>query len=135
MKLDKDPLAVEQKNYLTKIVNVYIVYDLDAWPKIPLRNFTMKNCLLGATSIVKNSDKEIYLCSGYKTTFDEKSECSFNNCTARNVVIFVVGYSSSSHADNLNNNFLVLGEGDTLVLMEALVHQKKLLVLTLVKET
>ena len=29
----KDPLAVEQNNYLTKMVNVYIVYDLDAWPK------------------------------------------------------------------------------------------------------
>ena len=31
IKLDKDPLAIEQNNYLTKIVNVYIVYDLDAW--------------------------------------------------------------------------------------------------------
>ena len=28
IKLDKDPLAVEQSNYLTKTVNVYIVYDL-----------------------------------------------------------------------------------------------------------
>ena len=28
MKFDKYPLAVEQNNYLTKIVNVYIVYDL-----------------------------------------------------------------------------------------------------------
>ena len=27
IKFDKYPLAVEQKNYLTKIVNVYIVYD------------------------------------------------------------------------------------------------------------
>ena len=33
MKFDKDPLAIEQNNYLTKIVNVYIVYDLDTWPK------------------------------------------------------------------------------------------------------
>ena len=48
IKFDKDPLAVEQNNYLTKIVNVYIVCDLDAWPKIPLRNSTMKNCLFGA---------------------------------------------------------------------------------------
>ena len=31
---DKDPLAVGQNNYLTKIVNVYIVYDLDIWTKI-----------------------------------------------------------------------------------------------------
>ena len=36
------PLAVEQNNYTTKIVNVYIVYDLDNWPKVPLRNFTLK---------------------------------------------------------------------------------------------
>ena len=35
IKLDKDPLALEQNNYLTKIVNVYIVYDLDAWPRNP----------------------------------------------------------------------------------------------------
>ena len=26
---DKDPLAVEQNNYLSKIVNIYIVFDLD----------------------------------------------------------------------------------------------------------
>ena len=30
IKFDKDPLTVEQNNYLTKILNVYIVYDLDA---------------------------------------------------------------------------------------------------------
>ena len=28
--LDKDPLAVEQINYATKILNAYIVYDLDS---------------------------------------------------------------------------------------------------------
>ena len=33
--------------------------------------------------------------------------------TVTNVVIFGVDNSSSSHADNLKNNFLVLGEGDT----------------------
>ena len=30
IKYDKDPLAVEQSNYASKIVNVHIVYDLDA---------------------------------------------------------------------------------------------------------
>ena len=30
IKFGKDPLYVEQNNYLTKIVNVYVVYDLDA---------------------------------------------------------------------------------------------------------
>ena len=39
------PLVAGQINCKTKIVNVYIVYDLDNWPKNPLRNFTLKNCL------------------------------------------------------------------------------------------
>ena len=29
IKFDKDPLVVERNNYATKIVNAYIVYDLD----------------------------------------------------------------------------------------------------------
>ena len=43
---DKDPLAVEKNNYLTKILNIYIVYDLDARSKIPLRNFCNKKLLV-----------------------------------------------------------------------------------------
>ena len=38
---------------------------------------------------------------------------SFDNDVARNVVTFRVDKNSSSHADNLKNNFLVLGEGNT----------------------
>ena len=45
-KIDKDPLAVEQNNYLTKIVYVYILYDLDAWPKNLINNFKFKNSYL-----------------------------------------------------------------------------------------
>ena len=58
IKLDKDPLAIEQKNYLTKTVNFYIVYDLDAWPRNATNNFTFKNCLFGATNIIKNIVKK-----------------------------------------------------------------------------
>ena len=43
IKFDKDPLAVEQNNYLTKIVNVYIVYDLAAWPRNLTNNFKFKS--------------------------------------------------------------------------------------------
>ena len=50
IKFDKDPLAIEQNNYGKKIVNVYIVYDLNAQPRNPTNNFEFKNCLLGATS-------------------------------------------------------------------------------------
>ena len=40
----KNHSVVEENNYLGKIVNAYIVYDLNDWSKIPLRPFTMKNC-------------------------------------------------------------------------------------------
>ena len=53
IKFDKDPLAVEQNNYATKIVKSYIVYDLDGWPRNPTINFKFKNCLFGSTNIVK----------------------------------------------------------------------------------
>ena len=59
MKFDKDPWTIEQNDYLTKIVNVYIVYDLDACTKNPTNHFKLKNFLFRATSIVKNSDKKI----------------------------------------------------------------------------
>ena len=58
MKYDKDPLAVEQNSFATKIKNVYIVYDLDTQPNNPIRNFALKNCLFGMTPISKHSNKE-----------------------------------------------------------------------------
>ena len=110
IKFDKDPSAVEQNNYLNKIVNVYNVYDLDAWPTNPTNNFKFKNCLFGATNIVKNSDKEKYVYSGYGITFDSEVSCSFDNDFARNAIIFGVDNSSSSHSDNRKNNILILGK-------------------------
>ena len=76
-------LVLEQINYITKIVNVYIIYDLDNWPKNPLRNCTLKTCLLGATNIVKNSNKEKYVYIGYGIAFDGKADWSFGNDLAK----------------------------------------------------
>ena len=42
--------------------------------------------------------------SGYGITFDNAGIWSFDNDTARNVVIFAVDNSSSSHADNYKKN-------------------------------
>ena len=66
---------------------------------------TLKNCLSGATNIVKNSDKEKYMCSGYEKAFDRKVSWNFNDDVARNVVILGVDASSSSHTDNLEKTF------------------------------
>ena len=94
IKLDKDPLAVEQNNYLTKIVNLYIVYDLDTWPRNPANNFRLKNGLFGATNMVENSDKEKYIYSGYGITLDSAGSWNFYNNLTRNVIIFGVDNSS-----------------------------------------
>ena len=72
--------------------------------------------------------------SGYKITFDGKCEWSFGNKYARNVTIFRDN-SSSSHADNLKNNFQCQLKGTLLDVIEALMHQQKGLVLILVKQT
>ena len=65
IKFDKDPLGVEQTNYVSKIIIIDIVYDLDA--------FKFKNCLFGATDLVKISDKENYVYNGYRITFDDSA--------------------------------------------------------------
>ena len=135
IKFDKDPSSVEQNNYLTKIVNVYIVYDLDAWLRNPTKNFKFKNCLFGATNIVKNSDKEKCVYSGYGITFDSAGSWNFGNDFARNVVIFDVDNSSSSHFYNRKNKFLILGEGRTYGINGSFGPLKKSLVLILLKET
>ena len=113
IKLDKDTLAVEQNNYLTKIVNVYIVYELYTRLRNTINNFKFKNWLLETTNIIKHSDKEKYLYSGYGITFDSAGSWSFYNDFSGNVVIFGIDNSSSSHVGNSKNKFLVLGEVST----------------------
>ena len=105
IKFDKEPLAVEQNNYLTKIVNVYIAYDLDAWPKVMLRNFTLKKCFFAATNTVKDIDKEKFVYGRYGIAFDGKGEWRHGNDYARNVIDFGVDNSSSSHTDNPKKYF------------------------------
>ena len=132
IKFDKGPLAIKQNDYLTKIVNVYNVYDLDASPRNPINNFKFKNCLFGATNIVKNRDKEKCVFSGFGITFDSGGSWSFDNDFAKNVIIFGVDNSSSSHSDNRKNNFLILGEGPTYGINGSFgAPEKKLLILVL----
>ena len=46
----------------------------------------------------------------YRIAFDGKGSQTFNDNFARNVIIFGVDNSSSSHTNNLKNDFLILGE-------------------------
>ena len=103
LKHDKDTLVVGQSNYATKIVNAYMVYELDRWSKIPFNNFKFKNCFFANT--VKKSGKEKYVYSGYGIAYDGVDSQSFGKDFPRNVVIFGLHNSSSSQADNFRNNF------------------------------
>ena len=60
--------------------------------------------MFGVTSIVENSDKEKWVYNDYGIAFDGKGMWNFGNDFARNVVIFGVDDSSSSHADNHKNH-------------------------------
>ena len=96
---------MEQNNCATKIVNAYIVYDLDDWLKILLDNIELKNCLFGATNIVKNRDKSKWMYRGCRIVFDGSTSWSIVNDFVWNVVIFGVDVNSSSHGDNRKSNF------------------------------
>ena len=58
----------------------------------------------------------------------------FGNDFARNAIIFGFDKSSSSHAENCKNNFLVLGKGDSFGINWSFGALKKSLVLILVKQ-
>ena len=90
---------------LAKLTGKNLYLSQEAWPRSPTNNFKFNNCLFGATNIVKNCDEEKYVDGGYEITFDSTGSWSFNNDTARNVIIFGVDNSSSSHSDNHKNNF------------------------------
>ena len=62
IKFSNTPLVVEPNNSATKIVNAYIIDDLDDWSRNPLNKFILTNCLRGVTNIVKNAGKRKYVC-------------------------------------------------------------------------
>ena len=74
-----------------------------------------------------------YVYGGYGKAFDGKGEWSFDNDYDRNVIIFGVDDISSFHANNLKNNSLMLGEGDTFGINWSFAAPEKGLVLILVK--
>ena len=63
--------------------------------------------------------------SGCGITFDSAGSWSFNNGITKNIIIFGVNNSSSSHADNHKNDFLVLGKGLTFGMNETFGSPEK----------
>ena len=65
---------------------------------------------LAPTNIVKNSDEENFVYSGYKNFFDSAASWNFDDDTARNAIIFGVDNNSSPNVENRKQNFLLLLE-------------------------
>ena len=61
---------------------------------------TLKNCLFGAVTLMKNSDIDKYGYSGYEIGFDKTSSFSFpGGGFGQNVLTFGVDMSTSSRID------------------------------------
>ena len=111
-------------NHPKNVVNIYIVYELDAAGS-NINGPTLKNCLFGAVTLTKNTDIDKYGYSGYGIGFDRKSSLSFpGGGFGQNVLIFGVDMSSSTHIDNKKKDLLVLGKGPTQGLEHTLTSEK-----------
>ena len=93
-----------------KIVNFYTVYELKN-RRVDNPDFTVQNELFGAVKIAKNVNTSHYKYEGYGICFDSESSFSFGNrIDPKNVIIFGVNTSDSSHSTNKTQNIYVLGK-------------------------
>ena len=81
-------------------LSLYIVYELNTWPRNPTNNFTLKNCLFGTVKLVRNVIKSKFTYNGWGVVFDGEDLWSCDNDFAINVLVFGLDNSLSSHTDN-----------------------------------
>ena len=95
-----------------KIVNIYIVYEINKKDNTIISDPTLRNCLFGAVTLTKNAGIDKYGYSGYGIEFDRKGEFSFSGGGyGQNVLIFGVDMSSSIHIDNNKKRYISLKVG------------------------
>ena len=108
-----------------KIVNIYIVYEINIKDSMTSSDPTLENCLFGAVTLNKNVNIDQYGYSGYGIGFDRRSSYSFpGGGFGQNVLIFGADMSSSIHIDNKKKDILVLGKGPTQGLEHILTAEK-----------
>ena len=71
--LKQDKIIFTPRN----VVNLFIVYELDAWSWDLNADFTLKDCLFGSVNLTKNADPDKYSYSGYGIGFDSRSLFSY----------------------------------------------------------
>ena len=89
-----------------KIVNIYIVYEINKKDSTIISDLALENCLFGAVTLTKNANIDKYGYSGYGIGFDRRGEFSFSGGGyGQNVIIFGVGMSSSIQIDNKKRTY------------------------------
>ena len=89
-----------------KIVNIYIVYEINKKDNTIISHPTLENCLFGAVTLIKNADIDKYGYSGYEIGFDRKGSFSFPGGEyGQNVITFGADMSSSLHIDNKKKTY------------------------------
>ena len=91
-----------------KIVNIYIVYEINKKDNTIISDPTLENCLFGAVTLTKNFNIDRYGYSGYGLGFDRKGSFSFSGGGyGQNVLICGVDTSFSAHIDNKKKDILI----------------------------
>ena len=109
-----------------KIVNLYIVYELKN-RGIDSPDFTVQNGLFGAVKITKNVNTSHYKYEGHEICFDGKSSFSLGNrIDAKNLIVFGVNTSNSSHSTNKTQNIYVLGKDSVQGINSTTMYAKKI---------
>ena len=110
---------------IEKIVNVYIVYEINKKVNTITSDPTSENCLFGAVTLTKNVIIDTYGYSSYGIGLDRKGSFSFSGGGyGQNVLLFGVEMSFSAHVDDKKKDMLVLGLGPTQGLEHTLTAEK-----------
>ena len=97
-----------------KIVNIYIVYEINKKNNTITSDPTLENCLFGAVTLTKNVNIDRYGYSGYGIGFDRKGSFSFpGGGYGQNVLIFGVDMSFSAHIDNKKRHISIRNRSNT----------------------
>ena len=88
------------KSKYDKILNTYIVYDLQSNLNYN-PDFTLENCLFGGVKIIKNTNVDKYKYSGYGIGFDGRGVFTHpTDSFGNNAIMFGADMSSFVHIDN-----------------------------------
>ena len=115
-------------------INIYCVYKLDPIASNRDTSFTIQNALFGAMQITKNAtDNSKNNYKGYAICFDETSQFSHtitedgraHTTNGKNLLIFGVDMSFSSHAANRANHIYLMGDGLTQGINDTTLYVEK----------